>query len=253
MTSPATRYDTIGRAYATARRSDPRIAARITAALGAARTVVNVGAGTGSYEPADRTVVAVDPSVTMLRQRAPHAAPAVLAPAEALPFADRSFDVALASLTVHHWDDVARGLRELQRVAPRQVIFYFEPSFSGTTWLVAEYLPEVLALGSEQGAPGTGDFRSLLEVARVEVVPVPSDCVDGFTGCYWNRPEAYLDPAVQAGSSSFAQLDPAVLAAGIERLRRDLESGAWDARHGHLRTLPAIDIGYRLLVAGHLS
>ena len=248
-----TRYDTIGRTYTSTRRADPRIAAQIAAALGDATRVVNVGAGAGSYEPADRRVVAVDPSATMLRQRDVRAAPAVLARAEALPFADRTFDAALASLTVHHWDDVEGGLRELARVARLQVVFYFEPSWSPSAWIVKDYLPEILELGTEREAPGLDRLAATLNVLHVETVRVPSDCVDGFTGAYWNRPEAYLDPVVQAGSSSFAQLDSAVLSAGIERLRRDLQSGAWDDRHGHLRGLDEIDIGYRLLVAGHLS
>jgi len=248
-----TRYDVIGRTYRATRRPDPRIAAQITAALGDAVRVVNVGAGAGSYEPGDRAVVAVDPSATMLRQRDAHAAPAVLARAEALPFAGSAFDAALASLTVHHWDDVEAGLREMARVARLQVVFFFEPSWTPVAWIVNDYLPEILELGTERRAPGLDRLAAILDVQRVERVPVPSDCVDGFTGAYWNRHEAFLDPAVQAGSSSFAQLDPEVLAAGMERLRRDLESGAWDEHHGHLRALDEIDIGYRLLVAGHLS
>lgn len=248
-----TRYDTIGRTYTATRRADPRIAAQINAALGDAATVVNVGAGTGSYEPADRFVVAVDPSITMLRQRGAGAAPAVLARAEALPFADGAFGAALASLTVHHWNDVEGGLREMARVARRQVVFYFEPSESPSAWIVEEYLPEILDLPSEREAPGLDRLASILAVRHVEPVPVPSDCADGFTGAYWNRPEAYLDPAVQAGSSSFAQLPPETLRVGIERLRRDLETGVWDERHGDLRASREADIGYRLLVAGNLS
>jgi SAM-dependent methyltransferase len=248
-----TRYDTIGRTYRSTRRTDPRLAAQITGALGDAPTVVNVGAGTGSYEPDDRFVVAVDPSATMLRQRGPRAAPAVLARAEALPFADGTFGVALASLTVHHWSDIEGGLREMARVARRQVVFFFEPSWSPSAWIVKDYLPEILDLGSERDAPGVERISATLVVQHVDPVLVPADCVDGFTGAYWNRPEAYLDPEVQAGSSSFAQLAPETLRAGIERLRRDLESGAWDERHGHLRAMTEIDIGYRLLVAGHLS
>ncbi|HEY5077422.1 MAG TPA: class I SAM-dependent methyltransferase, partial [Acidimicrobiia bacterium] len=161
-----TRYDTIGRTYSSTRRTDPRIEARIAAALGDGTTgagarretmrgetmrgetmrVVNVGAGAGSYEPADGFVVAADPSVTMLRQRRDDAAPSVLARAEALPFADDTFDAALASLTVHHWDDLERGLREMQRVARRQVIFFFEPSLASSLWFVGEYFPEILDL-----------------------------------------------------------------------------------------------------------
>jgi SAM-dependent methyltransferase len=248
-----TRYDTIGRTYSATRRADPRIAARIVGALGDAPTVVNVGAGTGSYEPDDRVVVAVDPSITMLRQRDARAAPAVLARAEALPFGDGMFGAALASLTVHHWNDIEGGLREMARVARRQVVFYFEPAQSPSAWIVKEYLPEILELASEQNAPGLERIASVLAVRHVEPVPVPADCADGFTGAFWNRPEAYLDPAVQAGSSSFAQLPPETLRAGIERLRRDLETGAWDERHGALRAMRETDIGYRLLVAGHLS
>jgi SAM-dependent methyltransferase len=254
VTRPAeVRYDTIGRTYSATRRADPRIAARITAALGNAASVVNVGAGTGSYEPDDRFVVAVDPSITMLRQRDPHAAPAVLARAEALPFGDGAFGAALACLTVHHWNDIEGGLREMARVARRQVVFYFEPAQSPSTWIVKEYLPEILELRSERNAPDLERLASTLAVQHVESVPVPADCADGFTGAFWNRPEAFLDPAVQAGSSSFCQLPPETLRAGMERLRRDLEDGTWDERHGELRTLREIDIGYRLLVAGHLS
>ena len=248
-----TRYDTIGRTYTSTRRADPRIAVQIAAALGDATRVVNVGAGAGSYEPADRFVVAVDPSLTMLQQRAANAAPAVLARSEALPFPDDAFDASLATLTVHHWEGLESGLREMQRVARTQVIFFFEPTLASALWFVGEYFPEILDLASERVAPGLECLAETLEVRHVQPVPVPADCHDGFAGCYWNRPEAYLDPVVQAGISSFAQLDPETCRVGTEQLRRDLASGVWDERHGHLRDLTEIDIGYRLLVAGHLS
>jgi SAM-dependent methyltransferase len=249
-----TRYDTIGRTYTSTRRPDPRIAAQITAALGDARRVLNVGAGAGSYEPSDRTVIGGDPSLTMLRQRATTAGAALQCAAEALPFPDGAFDAALATLTVHHWSDVEVGLREMQRVARRQVIFFYEPSFtSSALWIVSDYFPEILALESERSAPGLDRLAQTLRVAYVETVPVPSDCQDGFGGCYWNRPEAYLDPVVQEGMSCFAQLDPEIRRRGTEHLRHDLENGIWDERHGELRHLTEIDIGYRLLVAGHLS
>ena len=242
-----TRYDTIGRTYALTRRTDPRIAARIHVALGDARRVVNVGAGTGNYEPDDRDVVAVDPSLTMLSQRATGAAPAVAAAAEALPFAAASFDAALAVLTLHHWSDIPLGLQEMQRVARRQVVFLFDPRVEDF-WLVNEYFPGVHDLSTES-PPAPEDIAAALGSAHVETVPVAADCVDGFAGCYWNRPEAYLDPDVYGGMSSLAQLDPATREAGMRRLRADLASGAWDARHGHLRALPEIDLGYRLVVA----
>jgi SAM-dependent methyltransferase len=249
-------YDAIGRGYARQRRPDPRIAAWVTAALGAARTVLNVGAGAGSYEPAGRAVVAAEPSAVMLAQRLPGAAPAVQARAEALPFAGRAFDAVMAVLTLHHWADHAGGLAECARVArERVVLLTWDPASSGF-WLVREYLPEFLALDRRQ-FPATDALRAALgdafgPGARVDVtpVPVPGDCEDGFLGAYWARPAAYLEPAVRAGISSFARADLAPeVAAGLERLRADLASGAWEARHGGLRAADALDVGYRLVVA----
>lgn len=240
-------YDRIGRSYARTRRPDPRIAAQIDDALGDARTVVNVGAGTGSYEPRDRPVVAVEPSTEMLRQRSPGAAPAVRAVAEALPFADGSFDAALAVLTVHHWTDQAAGLRELRRVSRRQVVFFFEPLHTHDFWALA-YWPEAKALPSEVAPPDEALLRAHLEVRAVRRLLVPNDCVDGFGAAFWSRPEAYLDPEVQAGMSWLALLPDDVRARGTERLRADLASGEWDRRHGHLRSEQTFDAGYRLAV-----
>jgi SAM-dependent methyltransferase len=248
-----TRYDTIGRTYASTRVADPRIAAQIVRALGGAERVVNVGAGTGNYEPVDRFVVAVEPSSTMLAQRARGSAPAARGAAEALPFRDGAFDAALATLTAHHWSDVDAGLREMQRVARRQVVFYFEPDWADRLWLVRDYFPEVRDLESERRAPDGDRLATVLDVRRIEPIAIAADCRDGFGGCFWNRPEAYLDPVVQEGMSFFAQLDPESRRRGTDRLRDDLASGSWDERHGHLRALDDIDIGYRLLVAGHLS
>jgi SAM-dependent methyltransferase len=245
-----TAYDTIGRTYSRTRRGDPRIAARVATALGDARTVVNVGAGAGSYEPADRDVVAVEPSAVMVAQRAPYAAPAVRAVAERLPFADATFDASMATLTVHHWTDVTRGLAELRRISRRQVVFCFEPGWGRDYWLVADYYEQYLGLTLEYDAPGSEMIATVLDVRTVEPVLVPSDCVDGFGGAFWNRPERYLDADVQAGISSFAAVPVAKRRAFDDALRRDLDSGAWDARHGHLRNLDEIDLGYRLLIAG---
>jgi SAM-dependent methyltransferase len=245
-------YDTIGRNYARQRRPDPRIAAPLTAALGSARSVLNVGAGAGSYEPSDRPVVAVEPSAVMLAQRPPGAAPAVQARAEALPFPDRAFDAVTAILTIHHWVDRAGGLAECARVARERVVLLTWDPAVDTFWLSREYLPSILEEDRGMFPPMAAYAQAFGPGARVEVreVPVPHDCVDGFLGAYWARPAAYLDPTVQAGISSFARPGAeAETAAGLERLRDDLASGAWDARHGHLLATDALDIGYRLVVA----
>ncbi len=242
-------YQSIGAGYSAARRPDPRIQRLILTALGDARSVVNVGAGTGNYEPTDRRVVAVEPSLAMIAQRRSGAGSVTRAVAEALPFGDQTFDAALATFTLHHWTDLARGMSELRRVARRQVILLFEPWDSWQFWLV-EYFPECQSLPSEISAPGIDDVRAHLDVHTVVTVPVPADCVDGFAGAYWRRPEAYLDPSVRAGISSLAQLSAEVAERCVQRLRQDLESGEWDARYGYLRELPEIDLGYRLVIAG---
>lgn len=228
------------------RREDPRIAARVRAALGDARTVVNVGAGTGSYEPRDLDVVAVEPSEVMIAQRPEGAAPVVRASAEDLPFEDGAFDAAMVVLSDHHWADHARGLAELRRVARRVVIFSWEPATARDTWIVRDYFPDFEEL-VPQGAR-LENTRERLGGARVEVVPIPHDCVDGFFHAYWRRPHAYLDPAVRAGISVFSKMRPADVEAGVGRLRADLESGDWQRRNGHLLALEELDAGYRLVV-----
>jgi SAM-dependent methyltransferase len=240
-------YDTIGVGYASARRPDARIATQIAEALGDARRVVNVGAGTGSYEPTDRIVVAVEPSEVMLAQRDEGAAPVVRGLAEALPFTDGAFDAAMGVLTVHHWTDLDAGLAELCRVAPRRVVLGFDEPQSSSFWLVSDYFPETGAIESAR-APQLEQLVDGLGATRVEVVPVPHDCTDGFAGAYWRRPEAYLDPAVRAGISSLAAMDDAVLEPGLSRLRADLDSGAWHDRHADLLGLDEIDLGYRLII-----
>jgi hypothetical protein len=239
-------YDRLGLSYSTTRGEDPRIAARIHAALGDARTVVNVGAGTGSYEPRDRDVVAVEPSAVMRAQRPPDAAPAIEGDAAALPFADREFDAAMAVLSDHHWADRAGGLRDLQRVARRVVLFTFDPAFAEALWLVRDYLPGFHRL------PGFtfDEILGCLEGPRAEAVPVPHDCRDGFMSAYWRRPEAYLDERVRANVSVFALLPPAEVADAVERLRRDLADGTWARRNAELLDLEELDCGYRLIVAG---
>jgi SAM-dependent methyltransferase len=241
-------YEDIGRSYSRTRREDPRIAAEIAACLGAGLSVVNVGAGTGSYEPHDRLVVAVEPSWEMVRQRRDRSRCVVRGVGEALPFPDGAFDAGMAVLTIHHWTDPETGLRELRRVARRQVVFFFEPLHSHGFWAL-DYFPEALGLPSEQDPPGEAVLRRVLRVREVRPVLVPPDCMDGFGTAFWARPEAYLDPEVQAGMSWLALLPAEVRERGSARLAADLASGTWDRRHGHLRHLPAYDGGYRIAIA----
>ena len=239
-------YDDIGRTYTATRREDPRFAAQIHAALGDARTIVNVGAGTGNYEPRDRWVLAVEPSETMIAQRAPDAAPVIRASAEALPLADRTVDAALATLTVHHWADWRAGVAELVRVARRRVVIWtFDTHAFAHFWLTQDYFPEITEIDVPR-TPPIDQLANALGGARIEPVLVPRACRDGVAAAFYARPEAYLDPVVRAGMSSLAVLDDPP---GLARLADDLRSGAWDARHGHLRELPELDAGYRLVVA----
>ncbi len=241
-------YDSISSTYRATRRADPRIAARIHAALGDAERIINIGAGTGNYEPADRSVIAVEPSEAMVDERPADAAPVVRGVAEALPVPDRSFDAALAALTLHHWNDRRQGLREMRRVARRQVLFTFDPVEIRQFWALA-YWPTSFRLPSEQDLPAAEGIAELLDLVDVRPLMVPVDCTDGFGAAFWGRPDAYLDPHVQQGTSWLAQLPPGELAAGAARLGADLRSGEWDRRHGHLRTLGELDVGYRLVIA----
>ena len=243
-------YDRIGTGYAVTRRPDARIAARLHEALGPCRSVVNVGAGTGSYEPADRQVIAVEPSAAMVAQRPGGAAPVVRAVAERLPFAGGSFDGALAVLSIHHWADRMAGLRELRRVARHRVVLLtYDPPSAGSFWLVAQYLPAIHELDAPR-FPSMVALADALGPVDVTTVPIPADCGDGFLGAFWQRPVAYLDPAVRRGMSVFGQLPDERTAPGLARLATDLASGEWDRRYGHLRRLASCDLGYRLVVAG---
>lgn len=239
-------YDSLGAGYASQRRSDPRVAAAILAALDDARSVVNVGAGTGSYEPTDRDVQAVDPSALMISQRAPGSAPCVQASAEALPFEDGAFDAAMATLTVHHWSDWRVGLREMRRVARKRVVLLTFDAEATDFWLMRDYFPELLALDSRI-MPKLTELRDVLGPFAATPVLVPHDCVDGFLGAYWRRPEMYLDAAVRGSMSSFTRIDANP---GLQRLARDIENGVWRARYGDLLEREALDVGYRLVVWG---
>ena len=241
-------YDTIGSAYTVTRRTEPRIAARIWAALGDAQTVVNVGAGTGSYEPPGRDVTAVEPSGLMRAQRPAGAARCVAAVAESLPFDDQSFDAAMAVSTVHHWQDPVAGLREMRRVARRVVVFTHDSSDAGWRrrfWLTRDYLPEVADLVA--GRPSVDGLARAIG-ARMEPVPIPWDCADGFFEAYWRRPEAYLDERVRRGVSVWARVGPDAEQRAVRDLRDDLVSGRWAERNRDLVALDAAELGLRLLV-----
>ncbi|MFI6009918.1 methyltransferase domain-containing protein [Streptomyces sp. NPDC051243] len=241
-------YDTLGATYAQTRRPDPRIAAQIHAALADATDVVNVGAGTGSYEP-PQTVLAVEPSQVMITQRPAGAARAVRAVAERLPLRDDAADAAMALLTVHHWADLSAGIRELRRVARRRIVIltWDQNVFRERFWLVRDYLPEAAAFDDTRCIP-VDRLIDLLGGGRQEPVRIPHDCVDGFGAAYWRRPHAYLDPQVRAGISMLAQTGDDTLAPGLSRLADDLRTGRWHTRHAELLTLDTVDVGYRLLV-----
>lgn len=242
-------YDRLGIGYRSYRRPDPRLAAAIDAALGAeAHTVVNVGAGAGSYEPRGREVVAVEPSAAMVAQRPrpPRAAPVVRGTALRLPFADGAFAAALAVLTVHHWPDRAQGLRELRRVARGRVVVLNHDPLATPFWLVDEYFPEVRGI-DRAIFPTADEFERAFGPCRILPVPIPADCSDGFLGAYWRRPERYLEPGVRAAISTFDRVTR--LEAGLSALARDLADGTWERRHGHLRHLDTLDLGYRLVVS----
>jgi SAM-dependent methyltransferase len=245
--SSAQLYDTIGATYRVTRRTEPRIAAQVWAALGDARTVLNVGAGTGSYEPSDREVTAVEPSAVMRAQRPAGAARCVAATAESLPFEDQSFDAAMAFATVHHWQDPIAGLREMRRVARRVVVFTCDTtdrSWRRRFWLTRDYLPEVAA-----SSVGLATELARAIGARMEPVLIPWDCADGFFEAYWRRPEAYLDENVRRGISVWASVGPDAEQRAVRSLRDDLASGRWAERNRDLLDLEAAELGLRLLIA----
>ncbi|MGI9475505.1 MAG: class I SAM-dependent methyltransferase [Hyphomicrobiaceae bacterium] len=242
------KYDSIGINYAELRKPDRRIARIIDQALGSARTVLNVGAGTGSYEPTERSVIAVEPSAEMIRKRGPQAAKAVQASADDLPFDDMSFDASMAILTIHHWPDQEAGLHEMRRVTRgRIVMLTFDPTHR--PWLT-DYLPELAALDEAQ-MPRMSDYERWLGPVQITPVLVPHDCSDGFLYAYWRRPAAYLDAYIRSGSSSFWAINN--VDAGLADLKRDLETGEWQRRYADLLSLDEYDAGFRLVVADTIS
>jgi SAM-dependent methyltransferase len=243
-------YDEIGIGYKNYRRPEPRFATAIHQALGAAQSVVNVGAGAGSYEPTDRSVVAVEPSLAMIHQRQPEHAPVVQASATDLPFREAAFDAALAILTVHHWPDQVRGLSEMARVARQRVVIVTWDPEAFDFWLIADYFPEIAEIDRDI-CPSMATLKETLKNIDVHPLPVPHDCLDGFLGAYWRRPHAYLDAGVRSAISTFSKLSE--VESGLARLRSDLENGTWGRRYEHLLHQPAYDLGYRLVIAEHAS
>jgi SAM-dependent methyltransferase len=242
-------YESGGQGYARQRRTDPRIASHVHEALGDAETVINVGAGAGSYEPRDREVTAIEPSAGMRAQRSADLSPAVDAVAEALPFPDDWFDAAMATVTIHQWRDVDQGLSELRRVSrgPVVILTFDTPSLH-RLW-IAEYLPELIAA---EGAryPAIDHVREVLGGSSlVSAIPIPFDCVDGFGEAFYGRPEQMLDPAVRQAQSAWGFIAPEVAEESVERLRVALESGEWDRKYGDLRTQPEYLGSLRLIVA----
>ncbi len=241
-------YDTIGITYTLTRRTDPRIAGQLWAALGDAQTVLNVGAGAGSYEPPDRDVLGVEPSGVMRAQRTANAAPCVPGTAENLPFDDQSFDAAMAFSTIHHWPDQLAGLREMRRVARRVVVFAFDTNHANEFWLTRDYLPEVTELRACRVLTSLPMLAHAIG-ARMEPVLIPWDCVDGFYEAYWRRPEAYLDEDVRRGISLFPAVGPDAEERAVQSLRRDLASGRWGEHNRDIIDLEAAELGARLLIA----
>jgi SAM-dependent methyltransferase len=247
VSAPA--YDRIGVSYSYVRRADPRIEAAISEALGDARSVLNIGAGAGSYEPADREVIAVEPSPVMIAQRPADAAPAIQGVVEALPLGDESVDATMGVFTMQHWDDVDRGLTEVLRVTRKRIVFLtLDLDVTAQMWLCRDYLPEIIE-HDRDAFPTIAHLEAVLPSVQVETVPVPADCTDGFLVGLWSRPEAHLDPNVRRSSSTWHRLPASVIKDGLDRLRHDLESGGWDREHGHLRTQAALDVGLRLVKA----
>lgn len=247
MKAPA--YDRMGLDYSEVRRAEPRFEAAIWAALGDAGRVLNVGAGAGSYEPRDREVVAVEPSAVMIAQRPADAVSAIQAVAESLPLEDESVDATMGVFTLHHWDDVERGLAEVLRVTRKRVVFVtLDLDVTAEMWLARDYLPEIVE-HDRRVFPTLERLEELLPATRIDPLPVPTDCSDGFCVALWSRPEAHLDPRVRQASSIWHQLPPATIERGLDRLRRDLESGEWDRRYGELRETESLDVGLRLVTA----
>lgn len=248
--NPAFNYDKHGQKYSGFRRTDRRIAKYIWEALGSAQTVLNVGAGTGSYEPEDRYVVAVEPSTAMRGQRQANGrVPAVIGTADSLPFDDNSFDASMALITIHHWPDMVKGLKELRRVTKDQVIIMtFDPNSANEFWK-AEYFPELIEIEKQRDPAIDSIVRALDGACEVVPIPIPLDCVDGFQEAFYGRPEAFLEKEVRQNQSTWGFLPEGMEEVMVKRLADELTSGEWDRKYGHLRTQESFTCAMRLVIA----
>jgi SAM-dependent methyltransferase len=241
-------YEAHGAGYAAIRRPDPRIEALVHAALGDARTVLNVGAGAGSYEPTDRYVIALEPAAAMRAQRGPHRVPAIAGFAETLPLDDGAVDAVMAMMTVHQWSDLDRGLRELRRVSRGPVVVLAGDGDSLPRYWLNDYAPELIAAEQRRYPPIAHIAERLGARSEVQAVSIPLDCTDGFTEAFYGRPERLLDPAVRKAQSSWGFMPEGAEARFVETLSADLASGRWDQRYGDLRTQPTFESSMRLIV-----
>lgn len=249
ISNPAFDYDKGGQFYSGIRKPDPRIASAIHAALGGSRTVLNVGAGAGSYEPGDRYVVPLEPSQSMRKQRPRNLAPALNGSVESIPFDDEAFDAAMGVLTVHHWKDRTKCLRELRRVTSGPIVLMtFDPEAPTEFWM-GDYAPELVEIERKR----YGTIRSITDVlggdCRVEPIAIPKDCTDGFQVAFYARPEAFLQKEVRKSQSAWSFLSGDVEERIVQNLSRDLSSGTWEKKYGHLRQRATINCQLRLIVA----
>lgn len=242
-------YGKIGGTYARFRQPDAIIAAQILTALGDAKSVLNVGAGSGSYEPRNREVTAVEPSASMRAQRPGHLAVAIDAVAEDLPFPDASFDAAMATVTVHQWMDLEQGLAEMRRVSRGPVVLLVcDPALMQDYWL-NDYIPEVRAIEANRFPAIERIAFALGPRTDVRPVPVPLHCRDGFNEACFGRPEALLDPEARLACSSWSLVPAPAIERFVRHLSSDLATGRWDEQYGHLRTQPFFDGPLRLVVS----
>lgn len=243
-------YDEHGKGYSGYRQTDPRIAAYVSQALNSAETVLNVGAGAGSYEPADRYVAAVEPSEVMRRQREKsNKAPAVIGSAESLPFDDNAFDAVMAMVTIHHWGDMEKGLCELRRVArDRVVVLTFDPHALDSFWNV-HYFPAVVE--AERHRYPTLDFitHCLGKKNVIQAIPVPFDCTDGFQEAFYGRPEAFLNKDIRSAQSAWGFISDELEEHYVKNFAAELKSGAWDEKYGELRKTKTFTGALRLITA----